>query len=58
MPGDTVKTLEEIRVEYILKVLAQTNWDYRKASRILKVSEDFLKREVKKIRYLGDHATD
>jgi hypothetical protein len=42
-----IKTLQEVRKEYILKVLKATGWDYEKASRILKVSEDYLKREAK-----------
>jgi hypothetical protein len=46
--GDT-KTLGEIRKEYILKVLEQTSWDFREASRILKVSEVSLKKEISKI---------
>jgi hypothetical protein len=46
--GDT-KTLGEIRKEYILKVLEQTSWDFRKTSKILKVSEVSLKKEISKI---------
>jgi hypothetical protein len=44
-----IKTLGEIRKEYILKVLEQTGWDFGKASRILKIPEDLLRKEAKKI---------
>jgi hypothetical protein len=44
-----IKTLEEVRKEYILKVLKEADWDYVKASRILKVSEESLRKEIRKI---------
>jgi hypothetical protein len=47
--GRKVKTLQEVRKDYILKVLKEAGWDYGKASRILEVPEDSLKREIKKI---------
>jgi hypothetical protein len=47
--GKKVKTLQEVRKDYILKVLKEAGWDYEKASRTLGVPEDSLKREIKKI---------
>ncbi|MCX5810175.1 MAG: hypothetical protein NTX36_12540 [Proteobacteria bacterium] len=44
-----MKTLQEIKREYILQVLDHTNRDLKKASEILKVSEDFLKKEIQRI---------
>lgn len=42
-----LKTLREVRKEHILRVLEQTNWDLEEASRILRVSPAFLKRELR-----------
>lgn len=47
--GPFVKTLREIRKEHILKVLENANWNLKKASVILKVSEVFLKKEIHNI---------
>lgn len=47
-----MKTLREVRNEHILNVLTNTNWDIAKASKILKISEGFLKKEIEKIRHL------
>jgi len=44
-----MKTLREIRKEHILKVLAKANWNVKEASVALKVSEDFLKKEIQNI---------
>jgi DNA-binding NtrC family response regulator len=46
-----MKTLEEIRQEHILQVLEHTNWDTKKASEVLHVSESFLKKEIQKLGY-------
>lgn len=44
--GETpIKKLNDIRREYMARVLAAVNWDYRRASIILKVSERFLRRQ-------------
>ena len=45
----SVKTLRQIRDEHVLQVLNQTNWDLKRASEILKVSEGFPKKEIRKI---------
>jgi len=42
-----LKTLREVRREHILRVLEQTKWDLEEASRILRVSLAFLKRELR-----------
>jgi len=45
--GETpIKKLNEIRRGYMLRVLVEVNWDYRRASVILKVPETFLRRQV------------
>jgi DNA-binding NtrC family response regulator len=44
-----MKTLQQIRQEHILHVLKQMNWDTRKASEILRISESYLKKEIQKI---------
>lgn len=46
-----MKTLGEIRKEYILQVLRRTNWDLKAASRKLKVTENYLKKEIQKIKH-------
>jgi hypothetical protein len=53
MGETTVKKLDEIRREYMLRVLVESDWDYRKASSILKVSEKFLREQVKAIRHIS-----
>jgi hypothetical protein len=51
--GETpVKKLNEIRREYILRVLAEAGGDFKKASAVLKVSEKFLRKQVKEIRHI------
>jgi hypothetical protein len=47
MDDTPVKRLDEIRREYILRVLSEVDWDYKKASAILKVSEKSLKRQIR-----------
>ena len=42
-----LKTLREVRREHILRVLEQAKWDLEEASRILRVSPAFLKRELR-----------
>ena len=42
-----MKTLKEIRLEYIRLVLEESGWDFGKACRILKISESTLRREVR-----------
>jgi len=42
-------TLREARRQYILSILDRTGWDVRKASALLKVSERFLKGEIRKM---------
>lgn len=49
MAPERIKTLEEVRKEYILKVLKEADWNYERASSILKVSRDYLKKEVKNL---------
>jgi hypothetical protein len=44
-----MKTLEEAKKEHIRQVLDYTNWDIKKASKILKVSEVFLEKEIQKM---------
>lgn len=45
--GDTpVKKLNEIRREYMLRILTEVGGDFKKASAILKVSEKVLKKQV------------
>jgi hypothetical protein len=49
--GETpVKKLDEIRREYMLRVLAEVDGDFKKASAILRVSEKFLKKQVGRLR--------
>jgi DNA-binding NtrC family response regulator len=52
-----MKTLEEIRQEHILQVLERTNWDTKKASEILRISEGFLKKEIQKLNYSNNNKT-
>lgn len=49
MGETTVKKLNEIRREYMLRILAEADWDFKKASVILKVSEKFLRKQVKQL---------
>jgi DNA-binding NtrC family response regulator len=44
-----MKTLMEIRQEHILQVLERTNWDTKKASEVLRISESSLKKEIQKL---------
>ncbi len=44
-----MKTLEEVMQEHICQVLDYTNWDIKKASIILKISENYLKKKIQKI---------
>jgi len=44
-----VKTLDEIRREYILMILEDNGWDVKKASGILRISESRVKREIHKL---------
>ncbi|MCX7966158.1 MAG: hypothetical protein N2596_06000 [Syntrophorhabdaceae bacterium] len=47
MKNKGFKTLNEIKREHIIKVLDATEWDIKKASAILNVSESFLKKEIR-----------
>lgn len=49
-----MKTLEEIRQEHILQVLKRTNWDTKKASEVLRISESYLRKEIQKLGYTRD----
>ncbi|RLB01745.1 MAG: hypothetical protein DRG55_04490 [Deltaproteobacteria bacterium] len=42
-----LKTLREVRREHILRVLEQAKWDLEEASRILRVSPAFLRKELR-----------
>ncbi len=56
-----MKTLKQLRREYIRTVLENSGWDIKKASSILKISEKAIEREVGtlKARSLkGKHTTD
>jgi transcriptional regulator with PAS, ATPase and Fis domain len=48
MDTTRIKTLGEMRREYILKVLAETDWDFKRACAILNVSEEYLKKQVRR----------
>ena len=41
-----MQTLEEIKRKHILQVLDGTGWDMKKASKILKVSEKVIKKQI------------
>jgi DNA-binding NtrC family response regulator len=45
-----MKTLKEIRHDYILSVLKNTGWDIEKASGILQVSAKWLRKQVRKLK--------
>jgi len=49
-----MKTLEEIRQEHIMQVLKRTNWDTKKASEVLRISESYLRKEIQKLGYSRD----
>jgi DNA-binding NtrC family response regulator len=49
-----MKTLEEIRQEHIMQVLKRTNWDTKKASEVLRISESYLRKEIQKLGYSID----
>lgn len=42
-------TLRETRRRHILSILERTGWDIKKASILLKVSERYVKNEIKKM---------
>jgi len=42
-------TLKEVRRRYILITLARTGWDVKTASALLKVTERYLAKEIKKL---------
>lgn len=42
-----MKTLKEVRLEYIRSILEDNGWDFRKASDILKIPESRLRREAR-----------
>lgn len=50
-----MKSLLEIRREHIIEVLERTDWDTRKASQILKISETLLKKEIHKFATIGNN---
>jgi transcriptional regulator with PAS, ATPase and Fis domain len=52
-----MKTLEQIRHEHILQVLERTNWDTKKASKVLRISEGYLKKEIHKLGYINNSKT-
>lgn len=45
-----VKKLSEIKREYMLQVLSEVHWDFKKASLILKVSEKFLRKQIGRLK--------
>lgn len=45
-----MKTLKEVKREHILRVLEKTGWNVKEASKVLKVRETYLKRELEKIK--------
>lgn len=45
-----MRSLKEVKREHILRVLHETNWDLKRASEILKVSELYLKKEISRIK--------
>ncbi len=51
-----MKTLKEIRLKYIRSVLDDNGWDFKKASRILEISESRLLREAKSLS-VAPHST-
>lgn len=42
--------MSEIKREHIIKVLDATEWDIKKASAILNVTESFLKKEIRQLK--------
>lgn len=50
MKNKAFKTLNEIKREHIIKVLDATEWDIKKASAILNVTESFLKKEIRQLK--------
>ena len=52
-----MKTLKEIRLEYIRSILDENGWDFKKASRILEISENRLLREAKSLAMLSTART-
>ena len=51
-----MKTLKQIRKEHITQVIERTGWDIKKASRLLRVSESFLEKEIHKLGISGKKA--
>ena len=47
-----MKSLDEIRKEHIREVLLRTDWDLRKASELLRISENFLRKEIHRLGHL------
>jgi hypothetical protein len=44
-----MKTLKEVRLDYVREVLENTGWDFEEAGRILNISEEQLHREVRRL---------
>ncbi len=49
MKMNGLRTLSEIRHDYILKVVRDTGGDIARASKVLRVSEAYLRKELRKI---------
>ena len=43
-----MKSLAEIKKKHILSILKRTKWNIKEASAILKVSDAFLKKEIRR----------
>jgi hypothetical protein len=46
MDEQDIKPLGQMKHAYILKILEESHWDFKKAGAILKVSESYLRREL------------
>jgi len=46
MDEQDIKPLGQMKHAYILKVLEESHWDFKKASAILRVSESYLRQEL------------
>ena len=53
-----MKTLKEIRLEYIRSILDENGWDFKKASRVLEIPESRLLREARSLALLPLARTD
>ncbi|RLA84003.1 MAG: hypothetical protein DRG31_05505 [Deltaproteobacteria bacterium] len=42
-----LKSLKEVKREYILKVLEESEWDLERASQLLKISSSLLRRHLR-----------